>query len=78
MQTKTESLIEQITKTSIKFCSAVAIWEFILAPLIRYDYVAYDDSFVITCVFTVNSFALGYIIRRYFNGRTKVNPNLEL
>jgi len=69
MQTKTESLIEQITKTAIKFCSAVAIWEFILAPLIKYGFINYDNGFGITCVFTVNSFILGYVIRRYFNGR---------
>ena len=80
MQTKTESLIEQVTKTGIKFCSAWLIWKWILVPLIDYNILAHDDAFLITCVFTVNSFILGFTIRRYFNHKhAKPQPtNVEL
>lgn len=67
MQTKTESFIEQVTKTGIKFVSAWLIWKWILTPMIAHDVLKYDDAFSITLIFTVNSFILGYIIRRYFN-----------
>jgi len=69
MQTKTESLVEQITATTIKFCWAWLTYKMVIVPLIESGHLALGDGFAVTVIFTVNSLILGYGIRRAFNGR---------
>ena len=70
MQTRKQSLIEQVTATAIKFCWAWVTYQFIIVPLIKSGYMALGDGFEVTLIFTINSLVLGYLIRRFFNGRT--------
>lgn len=65
-QTKTLSLVEQITAASIKFGWAMIVWQYIVAPYFGYD-VTLGTNFQITCMFTLSSITIGFFIRRLFN-----------
>jgi len=78
MQTKAESIIEEVVKTAIKFIVALAITRWIIWPLIASGYIQQGDAFVMTLIFTVSSLSLSILLRRYFNAKHKKPPNLEL
>ena len=61
MQTKRNSMIEQATQVGIKFCTATLLW-MAIRPFAMTVY-----PVVITLIFSVHSFILGYLIRRVFN-----------
>lgn len=68
MQSKRESLLEQTLNIGSGFIIAWAAWKWMVAPLIEYGYLRYDDALEITIIFTVISFIRGYLWRRFFNG----------
>ena len=70
MQTKTESFLEEATKTAIKFMFAIAITEWIVWPLVDIGWIKVGESFFMTVIFTISSIIISYFLRRYFNGRT--------
>ena len=67
MQTRTQSLIEQIANIGTGFIISLMVWEWIVQPLIKYGYLVVDDGFIITTIFTITSFFRSYFWRRGFN-----------
>jgi len=78
MQTHTESIIEEVVKTSIKFVVALAITRWVIWPLINNGFIENGDSFTMTLIFTVSSLTLSIILRRYFNAKHAKPANVEL
>lgn len=78
MQTKTESAIEEIVKTAVKFVVALAITRWVIWPLIASGYIQHGDSFIMTLIFTVSSITIGLLLRRYFNAKHAKPTKLEL
>ncbi len=68
-QSKKDSFLEQTFNISIGFVLSMAVWEWIVAPLIFAGYLTVESTFAITLIFTIVSFVRGYILRRYFNGK---------
>jgi hypothetical protein len=66
MQTKTQSIIEQITNVGTGFIIA-QIMVLCLIPLWDTKSLSLFDSFCISSIFTSVSLIRGYIFRRYFN-----------
>ena len=65
MQTKKASFLEQLTKISIGFFSALLL-QIYMFPFFGID-VPLSSNFLITFIFTTHSVILGYIVRRVFN-----------
>ncbi len=68
MQTKTQSLIEQIVNVGTGFMIA-QVMVLYLIPYWDTTSLTFIDSFVISSIFTIVSFCRGYVCRRYFNRR---------
>lgn len=68
MQSRLESLLENVLNVGSGFLLAFVIWQFVAAPLWGYD-VTLLDNLGLTSIFTVASVARGYLWRRYFNRR---------
>lgn len=66
-QTKLESLIEQIMNIGSGFFLAWATWEWVVLSFIAWGWLTIQDTFLITCIFTVVSFIRSYYWRRFFN-----------
>lgn len=67
-QSRIESLTEQCVNMFFKFWVAVAMWKFVVAPMITAGWLSYQESLPITAIFTVLSLTQGYFWRRVFNG----------
>jgi len=62
-QSKAGSVLETLAQAGIKFFTAMACWNFVVAPLYGFD-TSYVVNFQITFIFLINSVVFGYIIRR--------------
>ena len=69
MQTKLESLTEAVINTFIGFVIAF-ISQLIIFPIVSVD-VTLGQNFILTILFTLVSIIRTYIIRRYFNKKSK-------
>ena len=69
MQNKSQSLIETLTNVSIGYAISF-IANMTVLPMFGYD-INLTDSFWISMIFTVISVIRGYVVRRWFNMRTK-------
>ena len=65
-QRRLHSLGEQVLQASLKFITAMACWQWIVAPLFGYR-VTLETNFYITFIFMINSLFFGYWIRRLCN-----------
>jgi hypothetical protein len=66
-QSKLESVIEQTCNMGSGFIIAALAWAWMVAPMIRAEWITIDDPIPITIIFTVVSFARGLFWRRFFN-----------
>ena len=64
-QTKTRSLVETSTQLGIGFTVSMAMWSFVVAPILGHEGGA-GQAFWITLMFTVTSFIRHYFVRRMF------------
>lgn len=67
MQSKKQSWLEAISTVGSGFILAYLVWAYVVAPMITKGLIAYDDSFIITCIFTVVSLIRVYCWRRFYN-----------
>ena len=65
-QSRLASILEQVVQAGLKFVTAMACWQLIVAPLFGYE-VTLATNFGITFIFMLNSIFFGYFIRRGFN-----------
>lgn len=70
MQTKTNSLIEAVTNTSVGFIISLAA-TFVIFPLVGVESTG-AKNIVITLFFTIISILRGYIVRRIFNKKQQI------
>ena len=69
MQSKRESMIETLTNVSIGwFVSFIA--NMLVLPLFGYN-INLTDGLLISIIFTIISIVRGYVVRRWFNSRSK-------
>lgn len=66
-QTKLESLAEKLCSTASGFLMALAMWEYVVRPLVNSGVLSVENSLTITLIFTVVSIIRGYFWRRFFN-----------
>lgn len=66
MQTKTESIIENVLNVGSGFLIALIVWTFLVTPLYGIQ-VSATQNLEITAIFTVVSVVRGYFWRRLFN-----------
>jgi membrane protein implicated in regulation of membrane protease activity len=69
VQSKLESLVEAIINTFIGFVIAF-ISQLLFFPIVGID-VTLGQNFILTVLFTLVSIVRTYIIRRYFNKKSK-------
>ena len=70
-QTYWESLMEAKTNIAIGFVISWLVWVLAIVPLWGFPFKLFD-SVLITCIFTVTSLARQFVVRRWFNGRSRV------
>jgi len=68
-QTKKLSIIESVTQTIIGLVTSIVI-QLILYPVLNIP-VTFSQNLIITFVFFITSIIRGYLVRRYFNKKTK-------
>lgn len=66
MQSRLQSLLEQLINTATGFCISVLVWEFAVKPIWEIK-TSFAENLTITLLFTVVSIARGYATRRVFN-----------
>ena len=71
MQTKKQSFIETLTSVFVGWLIGV-ILNMLVLPLLDYN-ITVVDSLWVSLIFTVVSVVRGYVIRRWFNSKGKVN-----
>ena len=69
MQTKRQSLIETLTSVFVGWLIGV-ILNMLVLPLFDYD-VNLTDGVLISIIFTAVSVIRSYVVRRFFNSRSK-------
>ena len=69
MQTKKQSMIESLTSTTIGIIIGILL-NLTILPIFGYP-VSVSDSLWISIIFTIVSIIRSYIIRRWFNSRSK-------
>ena len=69
MQTKRQSLIETLTSVFVGWLIGV-ILNMLVLPLFDYD-VNLTDGVLISIIFTAVSVVRSYVVRRFFNSRSK-------
>ena len=69
MQSKKESLIETLTSVFVGWLIGV-ILNMLVLPLFDYD-VKLTDGVLISIIFTAVSVVRSYVVRRFFNSRSK-------
>ena len=69
MQSKKESLIETLTSVFVGWLIGV-ILNMLVLPLFDYD-VNLTDGVLISIIFTAVSVVRSYVVRRFFNSRSK-------
>ena len=71
MQSKKESFIETLTSVFVGWLIGV-ILNMLVLPLFDYN-ITVIDSLWVSLIFTVVSVIRGYVIRRFFNSKEKMN-----
>ncbi len=71
MQTKKQSFIETLTSVFVGWLIGV-ILNLTILPFFDYN-ITVVDSLWVSLIFTVVSVVRGYVIRRFFNSKEKVN-----
>lgn len=71
MQTKKQSLIESATNTAVGFVISLCA-TFVVMPLFGFNS-SFGKNLGITLVYTAISIVRGYVVRRWFNKKVKVN-----
>ena len=71
MQTKKQSFIETLTSVFVGWLIGV-ILNLTILPFFDYN-ITVVDSLWVSLIFTVVSVVRGYVIRRWFNSKEKVN-----
>ena len=66
-QSKKHSLVESCVKTAIGFVISYYAWKLMIIPVVERGYITLQDTFIITCFFTVLSIVRSYVVRRFFN-----------
>ncbi len=66
-QSKMCSVVEQSFNMASGFILAALCWAYVVAPMIRVDWITIDNPIIITVIFTVVSFIRGLFWRRFFN-----------
>ncbi len=66
MQSKTQSLIEQLLNIGSGFLISLCVWEFIVKPIWKIE-TNFAENLQITVLFTAVSLARSYAWRRAFN-----------
>lgn len=66
MQSRLQSLIEQLFNIGSGFVLSLMVWEFLVKPIWNLD-TSFSENFSITCLFTVVSIVRSYLWRRAFN-----------
>lgn len=66
MQTRLESLLEQLLNIGSGFIIASMLWEFVVKPVWGFG-TSFGQNLQITSLFTVVSIARGYVWRRLWN-----------
>ena len=69
MQTKRQSLVETLTSVFVGWLIGV-ILNMLVLPLFDYD-VNLTDGVLISIIFTAVSVVRSYVVRRFFNSRSK-------
>ena len=69
MQTKKQSLLETLTSVFVGWLIGV-ILNMLVLPLFDYD-VNLTDGVLISIIFTAVSVVRSYVVRRFFNSRSK-------
>jgi len=69
MQSRLESLIEQLLNIGSGFIVSLLLWSYVVVPVWGLR-VSTHDNLAITALFTVASIIRGYCWRRWFNWRT--------
>ena len=73
MQTKKQSVIESLTNILVGLITSFLI-QLVIYPIMGIP-VSFNQNIIITIVFFIASFIRGYLIRRYFNSKTKCKIN---
>jgi len=68
MQSKRESIVEQILNVGSGWLLAMLVWAFLISPIYNLD-TSFGENIGITTMFTFISIVRGYFWRRYFNKR---------
>lgn len=69
MQSRLESLIEQLLNIGSGFVVSLLLWSYVVVPLWGIQ-VSRQDNLAITALFTAASIIRGYVWRRLFNHMT--------
>lgn len=72
MQSRKQSLIEQLLNVGSGFLVSLLLWSYVIVPVWSIE-VSTQDNLAITLTFTVVSVARGYMWRRLFN---KINQGI--
>ena len=67
MQTKKQSVIESLTNILVGLITSFLI-QIVIYPIMDI-LVTFNQNIIITIVFFIASFIMGYLIRRYFNSK---------
>lgn len=71
MQSRKNSLLEQILNVGSGFFISLILMGAIVAPLYNLE-TNTSENFGITCIFTIASIVRGYLWRRFFNKRLQL------
>ena len=71
MQSKSQSLFETLTQTTIGFLVSLLTWYCILWSGLFEVTMTFADNILLTFIFTVVSIIRGYMIRRFYSGRNQ-------
>lgn len=66
-QSKLESKIETVVNIGSGFLVSMAVLAWIVRPAVARGYLTWEDTFLITCVFTISSVIRSYYWRRFFD-----------
>lgn len=74
-QSRLQSFIETNANVGIGFVMALAVQQWIVAPLFYPNASNTGKNIVVTVIFTAVSIVRGYLVRRYFNWRLHREPS---
>lgn len=75
MQSRLQSLIEQLFNIGSGFLISLLVWEYVVKPVWHLQ-TSFAENLHITCLFTVVSIARSYVWRRLFNRLNNKNKKV--